>query len=128
MARLLATAHFLISLAVLAWDVWMAGQISRLRKTPPAFAALTALIGLLVAPALLVVLAASSILTGRTLASVAVTVLWPATLVLFAVQALYATVRRLVTPLIGLPIAVYDVIVAAAAIARYLITLDVDVP
>src|SRR5918911_2232420 len=128
MARLLATAHFLISLAVLAWDVWMAGQISRLRKAPPPFAALTALVGLLVAPALLVVLAASSILTGRTLASAVVTWLWPATLVLFAGQAIYATLRRLVTPIIGLPIAAYDAVIAAAAIVRYLITLDVPVP
>src|SRR5919199_5808478 len=113
MGRLLATGHFLISLVVLVWDVWMAGQISRFRKAPPEFAALTALIGLLVAPAVLVVFAASSILTGRTLASAAVTLLWPATLALFAAQAIYATARRLVTPLIGVPIAAYDVLIAA---------------
>jgi len=44
---------------------------------------------------------------------------WPLTLAIFALQATYAVGKRLVTPFIGLPIAAYDLIVAASAIVRY---------
>lgn len=106
-----------ITVLVLLWDMFLAGHIAQHRDAPPPFAAVTGLIGLLVAPALLVQVVGASILTGRAVHAIAW--VWPAVLVLFVVQAAYATARRLVSPFIGVPILVYDAIVAASAIIRY---------
>ena len=84
------------------------------------------LAGLLLAPGLIVELAAGSLVTARTI--VFVTWLWPTALVLFALQALYATVRGLVTPIVGVPIAVYDALLAAAALVRYAGGLGATLP
>src|SRR3712207_3631442 len=117
MVELLAPAYVAVSLGVLLWNVVLAGQIAQLRTVPLPFAAMTALSGLLIAPAALIAVAGGSILTGRAIYVIAW--VWPATLALVAVQAIYATVRGLVTPLIGVPIAVYDVLLALAAGAEY---------
>jgi len=115
------TAAFVaVSVGVLLWDVFLAGQIARLRSAPRAFAGVTALVGLLAIPAVLVGVLSASILSGRAIYTVAWA--WPATTVLFAVQALYATVRRLVSPLIGVPIAAYNVILALASVTSYVVT------
>jgi hypothetical protein len=106
-----------ITAAVLLWNVFLAGQIAQLRAAPPLFRGISGLVGLLLAPALLVHLLGASIVTGRAIA--AVQWLWPAVLVLFVLQATYATARRLVTPFLGVPILVYDVFVAAAALVRW---------
>jgi len=117
MTPMSALFAFLVLLAgVLAWDVFMAGQIARLRTAPRVFAALTALCGLLVAPALGAHLATSSLLTSRAVGTVAW--VWPITLLLFVVQAGYATFRRLVTPLVGVPVIVFDLVLLAASVAR----------
>jgi hypothetical protein len=105
------------SLLVMLWDVFLAGQIGQLRRAPRFFRGVTALAGLLIAPAALVVVASASILNGRAIHVIAW--VWPLTLGIFALQALYAVGKRLVTPFIGVPIAAYDVIVAVAAIVRY---------
>ena len=123
---LLFPAYVVFCVAVLLWDSFLAGRIARLRSVPRPFAALTALCGLLVFPALFVYLAASSTITARTVYSIAW--LWPLTILLFAVQAVYATVRRLVVPLLGGPIAVYNVLLAAVAIARYATYAGVELP
>jgi hypothetical protein len=47
--------------------------------------------------------------------------IWPAVLVLFAAQAIYALVRRMVNPVWGIPIAAYDVLIAVIGIIRYLV-------
>ena len=44
--------------------------------------------------------------------------LWPFTLVIFALQALYAAMRRLVNPFFGFFISAYDVIIAVDAVLR----------
>jgi hypothetical protein len=77
----------------------------------------TALGGLLIAPALLVAITSASILNGRAIHVIAW--VWPLTLAIFALQATYAVGKRLVTPFIGLPIAAYDIILAASAFVRY---------
>jgi hypothetical protein len=122
----LPIAHLALTLIILAWNIALAGRISQVRKAPRAFAAVTALAGFLIAPALALSIAASSAITGRTL--VAVDWLWPLTAMLFAVQAVYALTRRLVNTFVGLPIAVYDLIVAATVLFRYLASRSIELP
>jgi hypothetical protein len=114
---LLVPAFYTIAALVLLWDVVLAGQIAQLRKAPPTFRGITALAGLLIAPAVAIVIASASVLDGRAIHLVAW--IWPATLVIFAAQAVYATARRLVTAFLGVPIAIYDILLAGTAIARY---------
>jgi hypothetical protein len=115
--ELLPYAFFALSALVLLWDVFLAGQIAQNRRAPRFFRGVTALAGLLIAPAALVAVASASILNGRAIHVIAW--VWPATAAIFAIQALYAVGKRLVTPFIGIPIAMYDVIIAVAAFVRY---------
>lgn len=126
MIAALVPLHALAIVFILVWDVWMTGQIGRARAAPRVFAAITGIGGLLLLPGALVALATSSLLYGRALSTVAW--LWPMTLLLFAVQAWYATVRGLVTPTIGLPIAVYNTLLAGAACVKYGVFLGMKPP
>ncbi len=99
------------------WDVLVAGRVAQLRRIPRSFAAITAFGGLLIVPALLIAYASPSILYGRAIQPVAW--VWPVTTVLFALQATYALTRRLVTPLFGVPIFVYNLIIAIVALSRF---------
>ena len=119
MRELLAPAHLLVSAIILLWNIAMAGQIARARSVPRTFATITGLAGLLIAPAVMAAVAASTILTGR--AIVTIGWVWAATTLLFAAQAIYATARGMVTSLIGVPIAAYNLIIAATAVTRFLI-------
>ncbi len=114
----LPIAQLALAIVLLFWDVVLAGRIAQLREAPRTFAAITGLAGLLVLPAVLAHLATSSIVTGRAIRLI--DWIWPATLLLFAVQALYALFRRLVNPTWGVPIAVYDLTIAGAELVRYL--------
>lgn len=125
-APLLALLHAIATALIVSWDVWMTGQIGRSRAVPRAFVALTGLGGLLLVPGAIVAMATSSLLYGRALSTVAW--LWPATLLLLAVQAWYATVRGLVAPPLGVPIAVYNTLIAGAAVVKYAIFLGVEPP
>ena len=122
----LPIAQIALAIVILLWDVVLAGRIAQLREAPRPFAAVTGLACLLVLPAVLAHLAASSIVTGRAIRLI--DWIWPATLVLFAIQALYALFRRLVNPTWGVPIAVYNVTIAAAELVRYLSSHGVLVP
>jgi hypothetical protein len=122
----LPIAHLALTLIILVWNIALAGRISQVRKAPRAFAAITALAGFLIAPALALSVAASSAITGRAL--IAVDWLWPLTAVLFAVQSIYALTRRLVNTFVGLPIAVYNLIIAVTVIFRYLASRGLDLP
>lgn len=115
--EILPYVFYAASVLVLVWDVFLAGQISQLRRAPRFFRGVTALAGLLIAPAVLVAVASASILNGRAIHIIAW--VWPLTLGIFAIQALYAVGRRLVTPFIGVPIAAFDLILALAAFVRY---------
>src|ERR1051326_8268325 len=114
----LAPAHLALCLIIVVWDIVLAGRIARIPQAPRAFASLTGLAGLLVLPALVIALASTTVVTGR--AVLYVDWVWPAVLTIFAAQALYALARRLVNPAWGVPIAIYDVIIAAAGIVRYM--------
>ena len=52
----------------------------------------------------------------------------PRPLALFVVQALYALVRRLVSPLLAWPILAYNLVLALAAVARYALSLGYTPP
>ena len=113
----LPAAHLALSLTILIWDVVLAGRIAQLRQASRPFAALSGILGLMVIPAVLIRLALSTYITGRTVISV--DWIWPLIVILFAVQAVYALSGRLVKPLWGVPIAVYDVVLAAVEVVRY---------
>ena len=114
----LPIAQLLLSLVILFWDIVLAGRIAQLREAPRPFAIVTGLAGLLLLPALLAHLATASVVTGRAIRLI--DWVWPAVLILFAIQALYALFRRLVNPWWGVPIAIYDVTIALAGLVRYL--------
>jgi hypothetical protein len=111
---------------MIMWDIVVAGRVSQLRRAPRTFAAITAFGGLLIVPALLIAYASASILYGRAIQPLSW--VWPLTSVLFALQATYALSRRLVTPLFGVPIWVYNVIIAIVAVSRYALSKGFDPP
>ena len=117
MSATLAPAYWALTAAVVLWDVQLAGRIAQNRRAPRPLALLSGLAGLLVLPAALAAAAAPSIFVGRAVQAIAW--LWPVVAGLFALQALYAVARRYVTPAIGIPFLLYDLVVLAAAVARY---------
>jgi hypothetical protein len=113
-------------LLALAWNVTYAGRIAQLRRAPRPLAVLSGVCGLLVVPALAAHLAGSTLYGGRAVNSIAW--LWPVAAGLVLAQALYAVLRRLVTPFVGVPLLVYDVLVALVVVGRYLVEQGVDPP
>lgn len=111
-------AFYALSVLTLTWDVMVLGRSAQTRRLPAAFRTASGVAALLVIAALLVLVASSTISTGRAVHSVLW--LWPVTVGLFAIQAMYALVKRLVSPLVGVPIALLDIILFAAAVARYM--------
>ena len=126
MRQWLAPVHLALTLVIIIWNVVLAGRIAQLRQASRPFATITGLAGLLLVPAYIVAIATTTLITGRAIA--AIDWLWTAIVVLFAVQAVYAVSRRLVNPLWGYPIAFYDVLLAIAAITRFLAAHGVGVP
>lgn len=122
----LAAPHFALCLFILLWNILIAGRISQRRDAPRLFSGMSALAGLLIAPAIIMSVATASILHGRSLDTVLW--VWPLTLTLIALQATYALARRLVHPLIGVPIVVFDITLAAGAILRYLAVRGIATP
>lgn len=117
--HLLAAIYVAVAAILVMWDILVAGRVAQLRRAPRSFAAITAFAGLLLLPGLLVAYAAASALYGRAIQPISW--IWPLTTALFAVQALYALSRRLVTPLFGVPVAVYNTLIAIVAASRYAI-------
>jgi hypothetical protein len=117
---------FLLVAVILIWDVVLAARIAQVRTLPRTFVALSALAGFLVVPALVIHLATTSSITGR--AIVSVDWIWPLTVALFAVQALYAATRRLVNPFFGFFIAAYDIVIALDAVLRFVASRGTPLP
>jgi len=122
----LATAHLVLTALVLVWNLAISGRAARLQSTPRTMALLCALCGLLLLPALTVILVSTSVLTGRALYTLAW--VWPVTTAIVAVQAAYALSTRAVAPPIGIPIVAYDVLLALVALARYAVYRGFDIP
>jgi hypothetical protein len=116
---LLAASYLVIAVAMIAWDILMAGRITGLRRIPRSFQAITGIAGLLLVPALVVAFTSASMLYGRAIFLVAW--LWPFTACLFVLQTVFALARRLVTPLLGFPLLVYNTIIAVVAVAKFAI-------
>jgi hypothetical protein len=119
MRPLLAPAHLALTIVILIWDIVLAGRMAQNRQAPRVFQAISGLAALLILPGLLLTLATSTVITGR--AVVAMDWMWPAVLALFAAQAVYALARRMVNPLWGFPIAIYNVLIAVVGFVRYMI-------
>src|SRR5215210_1760712 len=126
MRTLLPIVQILIVTTVLIWDIALTSRIVQVRQLPRAFVALTALAGFLLLPALVIHLATTSAITGRAVTEV--DWLWPLTVSLFALQALYAASRRLVNPFIGFFISAYDVLIAIDAVLRSIASAGTSLP
>jgi hypothetical protein len=116
MTTWLPAAYLALSLIILMWDVVLAGRIAQLNQASRSFATVTGLAGLLVLPAVLIRIGTATFVTGR--AVVAVDWIWPLIVVLFAVQAAYAVWRNLVNYLWGIPILIYDILIALLEVVR----------
>jgi hypothetical protein len=116
MRTLLPLVQLMLVVTVLIWDIALTSRIVQVRQLPRAFVALTALAGFLLLPALVIHLATTSAITGRAVTEV--DWLWPLTLVMFAMQAVYAATRRLVNPFLGFFISTFDVLIAIDAVLR----------
>jgi hypothetical protein len=126
MRTFLPLLQIVLVFVILTWDVFLAARIAQVRTLPRPFVFLSALAGFLVIPALIIHLATTSSVTGRALISV--DWLWPFTVVLFALQALYAALRRFVNPFIGFFIATYDVLIAVDAVLRFIAARGTPLP
>ncbi|WP_309672991.1 hypothetical protein [Gemmatimonas sp.] len=107
-----------VAMAVLAWDIALAGWIAARREAPRVFTNLTAFCGLLVAPALLVAVATGTETGARTISGI--TWLMPMIACAFVLQVLYSLLTRLVSVVVALPILLYNVVIAVIAIGDYL--------
>ncbi len=108
--------QLLVVLVIVCWDVVITGKIAQVKTLPRAFVILTALAGFLLIPALLIHLATGNAITGRSV--LLMDWLWPFTVCLFAIQALYAAIRRLVNPFLGFFISAYDLLLAIDVVLR----------
>lgn len=117
----LAIAHLVLCVVVLLWDVWVAGRAAQLRSAPTVVMVSSGFAGLLIVPALVVHLLSGSLLTGHAFASIAW--VWPLTVALVGAQAIYATARGLLSPAIGIPISIYDTVLALIYAAAYAVSV-----
>ena len=117
---MLGAIFLVLSIGMIGWDIGMAGRIAQLRRIPRGFQGLTGIAGLLLLPALVIAYTAASLLYGRAIFLVAW--LWPFTTILFVLQTIWALARRLVTPFLGFPLLIYNAIIAAIAITKFMIT------
>jgi hypothetical protein len=98
---------------LLLWDVGLAGRLARVAEAPRAWAAITALTGLLLLPAALIRVVGSSLLDGRTVASLGW--LWPVVVTLATLQAGLTLSKGLGARTLAAPILLYDGILAVSA-------------
>ncbi len=115
---MLMTPLAVLAVLGLMWDVSAAGHVAQLRASPPLLAALSGLVALLVAPAVVLVVAGGGGIDPGAGALWGVAWIWPATVTLCAAQAAYVSARRIAPPAIAIPVLVYDVLLVAVAIVR----------
>lgn len=115
-----------IALLVLSWDILLAGWMAARREAPSAFTHLASICGLLVAPALVVAIASGTEDGARTVSGIAW--LLPVVCAVFVLQVLYALVIGLVSPVVALPILLYDLVVTAVVTGDYLVTARGQAP
>lgn len=118
MRNFLAPAQLALTVIILIWDIVLAGRIAQNRQSSRVFQSISGLAALLLLPGLLFTLATSTIITGRAVATM--DWVWPAVLVLFAIQAIYAFGARMVNYAWGLPIMIYNIVIATIGVVRFL--------
>jgi hypothetical protein len=116
----LAPLHIALSAVVLLWDLYVARRMTQTRGVPPVIGTITGLAALLIAPALMVALVSTSSLSGRALYTISW--VWPLTAVLVTVQAAAATARGHIARTAGIPIVLYDGLLAAVYVTRWMIS------
>lgn len=126
MRSILPMVHLVIVTIIVIWNIALTARIVQVRNLPRAFVALTALSGFLLLPSLVIHMATSSAITGRAVSEV--DWLWPLTIGMFAIQALYAASQRLVNPLLGFFISTYDVLLAIDAVLRSIAATGTALP
>src|SRR5262245_29015251 len=126
MRNLFAPAHLALTAIILIWNVVLAGRIAQNSQAPRAFQAISGLAALLLLPGLLFLLATSTVMTGRAVSMM--DWVWPVGLLLFAAQAVYALFRRLVNWAWGLPIAIYNILLATIGVTRYAVSHGMTPP
>ena len=119
MSESFAPVTLLIAVGVLLWDIVLAGWVASRKEAPRLFTQLTSMCGLLVAPALVVALASGTEDGARTISGVSW--LLPVIAVAFVLQVFYAIIARLVSTVVGVPILLYNIAVAAVAVGDYLV-------
>jgi len=123
MTRVLPPLYWLVMAAILVWNLQLAGRTAQNRHAPRLIALLSGLAGLLIAPAAIAAGAAPSLHSGRTVQAIAW--LWPTVHIIVAMQALLALLRRHVTPAIGIPFLLYDLLLLGVAVARQGVVRDI---
>jgi hypothetical protein len=122
----LTLSTLIIAFAVLTWDIVLAGVIAARREAPRPFTALTGVCGLLVAPALVVAVATGTEAGSRTVSGISW--LLPFIACAFVLQVLYAMAMRLISPVVAVPILLYDIAVAAVALGDYMVAQQGTAP
>ena len=111
------------------WNIVIASRGARASGASgahPVLRALTALVGILLVPAMLVAMADGSLLTARVTQQI--WWLWPATVAGATLQAAWVAVRRLVSPLLSVPFVLWNALLLLGAVSRALPDLHVVTP
>lgn len=116
MTRFLPPLYWGAMAAILLWDIQLAGRIAQNRRAPRAIALLSGLAGLLILPAVITAGAAPSVYSGRVVQ--AITWLWPVVNALVVLQVASALARRHVTPAVGIPFLIHDLMLLGVSVAR----------
>ncbi len=122
----LAPITLLIAVLVLSWDILLAGWMASRREAPRAFTQLTSACGLLIAPALVIALASGTEDGARTVSGISW--LLPVIASAFVLQVLYSIVAGLISPVVALPILLYDIAVTAIVTGDYLVAQHGSAP
>ncbi|MEP6779283.1 MAG: hypothetical protein ABJC26_05280 [Gemmatimonadaceae bacterium] len=117
---------FVLGVALLLWDILVAGWIASQRQASRPFTSLTAFCGLMVAPAALISMANVLDATARTTSTIAW--IWPVVTVSFALQVGYALFARMLTPAVGVPLLLYNFCVATVSIGDFVVGLNGSAP
>ncbi len=116
-AALIAPA---MALAVIVWNVVISGWITSRNEGPKPFNTVTAICGMMVAPAVVIAVASGTEAGARTI--VGITWIVPVLSMIFVLQVAMAIVMRIVSPVLALPVLLYNIAVALAAAGDYLVS------
>lgn len=115
----LSLVPLVFGLAILLWDILLAGWITSQRQASRPFTTLTGLCGLVVAPAALISLA--TILDGSARTVSNISFIWPLIVVCFALQVAYALFAGLLSPAVAIPLLLYNSCIAIIAIGDFVV-------